>query len=306
MKFTIYQESRPGKRPSNQDRIAYCYSRDALLLVIADGMGGHLHGEVAAQIAVQYITQTFQREAQPLVQDPVLFLSHVMTNAHHAILDYAFDKHLPEAPRTTTVVCLIQNGLAHWAHAGDSRLYLLRNGEVEAQTRDHSRVQLMMDQGLIDAEGAAKHPGRNRIYSCLGGNHSPQIEFSRPTPLYSGDVILLCTDGAWGPLGTEELVKRLATPKNLMKDTPRVLDAAETLAGAHADNLSMISLMWHDDFADELPDTVSTQTMAVSSFTTQMESFERSVGNGAQDLTDEEIEQAISEINVAIKKFTQD
>ena len=306
MKFTIYQESRPGKRPSNQDRIAYCYSRDALLLVIADGMGGHLHGEVAAQIAVQYITQTFQREAQPIVQDPVLFLSHVMTNAHHAILDYAFDKHLPEAPRTTTVVCLIQNGLAHWAHAGDSRLYLMRNGEVAAQTRDHSRVQLMMDQGLIDADGAAKHPGRNRIYSCLGGNHSPQIEFSRPTPLYSGDVIVLCTDGVWGPLGTEELVKRLAVPKNLMKDTPRVLDAAEALAGAHADNLSMISLAWHDDFADELPETVSTQTMAVSSFTTQMESFDRSVGSGAQDLTDEEIEQAIKEINVAIKKFTHD
>jgi len=306
MKFTIYQESRPGKRPSNQDRIAYCYSRDALLMVIADGMGGHLHGEVAAQIAVQYITQTFQREAQPMVQDPVLFLSHVMTNAHHAILDYAFDKHLPEAPRTTAVVCLIQNGLAHWAHAGDSRLYLLRKGEIEAQTRDHSRVQLMMDQGLLDAEGAAKHPGRNRIYSCLGGNHAPQIEFSRPTPLYSGDVLVLCTDGVWGPLGSDELVKRLAAPKNLMKDTPRALDGAEALAGPHADNLSIVSLVWHDDFAEELPDTVSTQTMAVSSFTTQMESFDRSTGTGAQDLTEEEIEQAISEINVAIKKFSRD
>jgi len=306
MKFTIYQESRPGKRPSNQDRIAYCYSRDALLMVIADGMGGHLHGEVAAQIAVQYITQTFQREAQPMVQDPVLFLSHVMTNAHHAILDYAFDKHLPEAPRTTAVVCLIQNGLAHWAHAGDSRLYLVRKGAIEAQTRDHSRVQLMMDQGLLDAEGAAKHPGRNRIYSCLGGNHSPQIEFSRPTPLYAGDVMILCTDGVWGPLGSEELVKRLAAPKNLMKETPRVLDGAETLAGPHADNLSIVSLVWHDDFAEELPDTVSTQTMAISSFTTQMESFDRSTGSGAQDLTEEEIEQAISEINVAIKKFSQD
>jgi len=307
MKFTIYQESRPGKRPSNQDRLAYCYSRDALLMVIADGMGGHLHGEVAAQIAAQYITQTFQKEAQPIVQDPVLFLSHVMTNAHHAILDYAFDKHLPEAPRTTCVVCLIQNGLAHWAHAGDSRLYLLRGGQVEAQTKDHSRIQLMLDQGLIDAEDAATHPGRNRIYSCLGGNHAPQIEFSRPVPLYSGDVMLMCTDGVWGPLGTEELARRYAEPKNLMKETPRILDAAELAAGPHADNLSIISLLWHDDFADELPDVISTQTMAVSSFTTQMESFDRSTSNASQqDLSDEEIEQAIAEINVAIKKFSKD
>lgn len=306
MKFTIYQESRPGKRPSNQDRIAYCYSRDALLMVIADGMGGHLHGEVAAQIAVQYITQAFQREAQPLVGDPVLFLSHVMTNAHHAILDYAFDKYLPEAPRTTVVACLIQNGLAHWAHAGDSRLYLLRKGEVELQTRDHSRVQLMLDQGLIDADGAAVHPGRNRIYSCLGGNHAPQVEFSRPTPLYSGDLVVLCTDGVWGPLGNEDLKTGLFGAKNLMKAIPKLMDEAEARAGAHADNLSMIGLQWLEDFADTLPDTVSTQTMAISSFTTQMESFERTAGSGAQDLTDDEIEQAISEINIAIKKFSKD
>ena len=312
MKFTIYQESRIGKRASNQDRISYCYSRDALLMVIADGMGGHLHGEVAAQIAVQYVTQTFQREANPMVADPVLFLSHVMTNAHHAILDYAFDKHLPEAPRTTAVVCLIQNGLAHWAHAGDSRLYLFRNGAVEAQTRDHSRVQLMLDQGLIDAEAAARHPGRNRIYSCLGGNHSPQIEFSRPTPLYAGDQLALCTDGAWGPLGTDDLRDRLCASKNIIKDVPKILDAAETAAGAHADNLSMINLVWHDDFADELPDTISTKTMAVSRFTTQMEGFERATGSSTagngiqQELSDEEIEQAIAEIKVAINKFTTD
>ncbi|KAA3655464.1 MAG: serine/threonine-protein phosphatase [Proteobacteria bacterium] len=306
MKFTIYQESRIGKRTSNQDRIAYCYSRDALLMVIADGMGGHLHGEVAAQIAVQYITQAFQREAQPLVGDPVLFLSQVMTNAHHAILDYAFDKYLPEAPRTTVVACLIQNGLAHWAHAGDSRLYLIRNSQIEMQTRDHSRVQLMLDQGLIDADGAAVHPGRNRIYSCLGGNHSPQVEFSRPTPLYSGDIIALCTDGAWGPVGNDALTARLAGGKSLMKAIPKLLDEAESLGGPHADNLSMIGLLWQQDYAETLPDTVSTQTMAISSFTTQMESFERTAGSGAQDLTDDEIEQAISEINVAIKKFSKD
>ena len=75
MKFTIYQESRPGRRPTNEDRIAYSYSRDSLLMVVADGMGGHLHGEVAAQIAAQYITEAFQREAHPLLKDPFLFLS---------------------------------------------------------------------------------------------------------------------------------------------------------------------------------------------------------------------------------------
>ena len=65
MRFSVYQESRIGGRKSNQDRVAHCYSRDAMLVVIADGMGGHLHGEIAAQIAVEYITEAFQREGRP-------------------------------------------------------------------------------------------------------------------------------------------------------------------------------------------------------------------------------------------------
>jgi serine/threonine protein phosphatase PrpC len=182
MRFTIFQESRVGKRRTNQDRVAYSYTRDALLLVLADGMGGHLYGEVAAQISVQFIAQSFQQEARPKVTDPILFLSRVLSNAHHAILDYAFDKHLADIPRTTIVACLVQEGVAHWAHAGDSRLYLIRKGKLVTQTRDHSRVQLMLDQGLLDAESAAVHPGRNRIFSCLGGSHPPQIEFSRGVP----------------------------------------------------------------------------------------------------------------------------
>ncbi|MDO9596112.1 MAG: serine/threonine-protein phosphatase [Azoarcus sp.] len=305
MRFTIFQESRIGKRKTNQDRIAYCYSRDALLMVLADGMGGHLHGEVAAHIAVQYLTQAFQREAQPVLKDPALFLSHSLSSAHHAILDYTLDKNLPEAPRTTIVVCVVQDGYAHWAHAGDSRLYLLRQGRIATQTRDHSRVQLMMDQGLLDAKGAATHPGRNRIYSCLGGTHAPQIEFSRRMLLQDGDVLALCSDGVWGPLGNEGVVREL-TGTNLMEAVPKVMNRAEELAGPTCDNLSIIAMCWHDDLGDAVPDSVSTQTMALNDFTTQMDAFQRTRPPASiVDLTDDEIERAISEINSAIKKFSK-
>ena len=87
MKFTIYQESRIGKRANNEDRLAHCYSRDALLMVIADGMGGHYYGEVAAQIAVQTLAESFQREATPELRDPFMFLQKALSNAHHAIAD---------------------------------------------------------------------------------------------------------------------------------------------------------------------------------------------------------------------------
>ncbi|MBS0352819.1 MAG: serine/threonine-protein phosphatase [Proteobacteria bacterium] len=301
MRFTIFQESRVGKRRTNQDRVAYSYTRDALLMLLADGMGGHLYGELAAQISVQFIAQSFQQEAKPKVTDPVLFLSRVLSNAHHAILDYAFDKHLSDIPRTTIVACLIQDGVAHWAHAGDSRLYLIRKGRLVAQTRDHSRVQLMLDQGLLDAESAAVHPGRNRIFSCLGGSHPPQIEFSRGTPLGNGDVIAMCSDGVWGPLDTDMLVKALSDGK-VMESVPHVMNEAEELGGSQCDNMSLIAMTWHDDNPGDIPDTVSTRTMPFDAVTTQMEGFGRGKRD-QEDLSEDEIERAIREINAAIHKF---
>lgn len=311
MKFTIFQESRIGRRKTNQDRIAHCYSRDSLLMVLADGMGGHLHGEVAAHISVQYLTHVFQREAQPLLMDPAMFLSRELSLAHHAILDYSHEKGLREAPRTTIVACVVQGAHAYWAHAGDSRLYLLRNGRVQIQTHDHSRVQLMMDQGLLDVRSAATHPNRNRVYSCLGGTHLPQIEFSRRTPLQNGDILALCTDGVWGPLGNEGIVRSLdkETP---MLAVPRLLTEAEAIAGPACDNLSMIAMVWRegsddgDGDGDGASDVISTQTMTLSDFTTRMDSFQHARPSASDSyLSDDEIENAIQEINAAIQKFSK-
>ncbi|AKU14281.1 putative phosphoprotein phosphatase [Azoarcus sp. CIB] len=305
MKFTIYQESRVGQRKNNQDRLAYSYSRDALLMVVADGMGGHLHGEVASHICVQFITEAFQRDARSVQRDPSMFLSRALTNAHNAILDYAFDKNLDEAPRTTVVACIVQDGFAYWAHAGDSRLYVLRQGRIAMHTRDHSRVQLMIDQGLLNAEEAARHPGRNRVYSCLGGNHAPQVEFSKRLPLRDGDVLALCSDGVWGPLGDAALSEGMSAP-DIMRAVPALLDRAEAIAGASCDNLSMIAMRWHDDATQPHGDAVSTQTMALDNFTTQLESFDTSRAPASRfDISDDDIEKAISEINAAIQKFSK-
>ena len=301
MKFTIYQESRTGKRESNQDRLAYCYSRDALLMVIADGMGGHLHGEVAAQIAVQYITEAFQRDATPALADPFMFLSRALNQAHQTILDYAADRKLPEAPRTTCVACVVQKNVAYWAHAGDSRLYALRGGRVLAQTRDHSRVQMLLDQGLIDAETAAVHPARNRVFSCLGGNHAPQVDFSRKTPLKSGDVVALCSDGVWGPLGNDLMAQSLAG-MNPMVAVPRVLNLAESRGGDTSDNLSLIAMQWGENYAEDTLGSVSTRTMPFTAFTTRMGDVGKD--RAAPDLSEDDIERAISEIRNAIRKHS--
>ena len=306
MRFSVYQESRIGKRSNNEDRIAYCYSRDALLMVVADGMGGHFYGEVAAQIAVQYLTAAFQREAQPTLTDPFLFLHKGMTNAHHAILDFVAENKLKDSPRTTCVACVIQNSIAYWAHVGDSRLYLIRKKRAISQTRDHSRVRLLVDQGTITEKEAETHPDKNKVYTCLGGHQLPEIEFSKKTPLESGDMVALCTDGVWGPLDPTTFVSSMSEG-NFMQAVPMLLNKAELEGGPHGDNLSIVAVRWDEDYVAPTADSISTHTMAMDEIQTQIMDFGRSRSEQPKklDLSDDEIEKAISEIRSAINKYSK-
>ena len=251
MKFNIFQESRIGKRKINQDRMSYVYTRDALMMVVADGMGGHLFGELAAQITVQTVSDSFKTLARTTLNDPFLFLSRSISQSHLAINKYAHEKSLADAPRTTCVVCIIQGGIAYWAHVGDSRLYAIRAGKSLAQTRDHSHVNLLVDQGVIEASAAGTHPARNLVYSCLGGPNPPEIEFSRKIALQQGDIIALCTDGVWAPVSDEALLHVL-TNQTPMLAVPKLLDQAEQQAGSHCDNLTLMVMQWEYTGA-ELP-----------------------------------------------------
>lgn len=305
MKFTIYQESRVGKRRNNQDRLAHCYSREALLMVVADGMGGHLHGEVAAQIAVQYLTETFQREAKPRLSDPFMFLAGGLQNAHQAVQDYALAKRLPEAesPRTTCVACIVQDSIAYWAHAGDSRLYALRDGRILTRTRDHSTVQSMIDDGQLTPAEAMHHPLRNRIYSCLGGLQNPQFDFSRKTTLQSGDVIALMSDGVWGPLEDLQITSALYG-RDVMQAVPALIDEAERSGGANCDNLSLVAMSWGENYGEETLQAIETQSLPLDGHSTQMPEFDRRSAP-LPELTDEDIENAIDEIRNAIQKHSK-
>lgn len=306
MKFTIYQESRLGKRANNEDRLAHCYSRDALLMVVADGMGGHYYGEIAAQIAVQSLVESFQREATPAIADPFLFLQKAMINAHRAIIDFTDAHNLKDSPRTTCVACIIQDNIAYWAHAGDSRLYLMRDGKVLIHTRDHSRVQLLKDQGVINEAQAAVHPDRNKVYSCLGGPKTPEIEFSRKTPLEAGDVLALCTDGLWGVIPGETMAVALKSD-NLMQAVPMLLGQADIRGGPNADNLSIVAVRWEDSYREERTgpsSVVSTQLMSRDTVTTKLDAFGRNPSYKTE-LSEEEIERAIDEIRSTIQKYSK-
>ena len=304
MQFTIFQESRKGSRSLNQDRIAYTYSRDTLLLVVADGMGGHAGGEIAAQIAVRLFIERFQQEATPILKNPLTFLHETMVKAHTALGSYSAQFSMLETPRTTCVACIVQAGHAYWVHVGDSRLYLYRRGALMAHTRDHSKVQYLVDQGIIRAIDVPDHPDRNKVYSCLGGMVDPVIDLSNRTLLRDGDILVLCTDGLWGPITSDEIGGWL-TGAPILKAAPDMMREAERRAGLDGDNLSAIIVRWGlESEVDDLTSTI-TETLPLGEFATQLDStLSLPDRKGTErDLSEDEIERAIDEIQTTIRRY---
>ncbi len=304
MRFTIFQESRKGSRKVNQDRIAYTFSRDALLLVVADGMGGHAGGEIAAQIAVRLFIERFQQEAKPILKNPLKFLQDTMVRAHSALGSYANQFSMLETPRTTCVACIVQAGHAYWCHVGDSRLYLFRQGGLIGSTKDHSKVQYLVDQGIIGADEVVSHPDRNKIFSCLGGLVDPVIDLSRRTPLRNGDVLVLCTDGLWTVFEQREIATWL-TSTPILTTAPQMMREGEKRGGAEGDNLSAIIVRWGPETLTDEQTTTITETLGLGEFETQIDrTLTLTDRKGTQrDLTDDEIEHAIEEIQSTIQKY---
>ncbi len=304
MRFTIFQESRKGSRKVNQDRIAYTFSRDTLLLVVADGMGGHAGGEIAAQIAVRLFIERFQQEAKPILKNPLKFLQDTMLRAHSALGSYANQFSMLETPRTTCVACVVQAGHAYWCHVGDSRLYLFRQGGLIGATKDHSKVQYLVDQGIIGADEVAAHPDRNKIFSCLGGLVDPVIDLSRRTPLRNGDILVLCTDGLWSVLDQRQMADWL-TSTPILTTAPKMMREGEKRGGDEGDNLSAIVVRWGPETLTDEQTTTVTETLGLGEFETQIDrTLTLTDRAGTQrDLTDDEIEHAIEEIQSTIQKY---
>lgn len=300
MKFTIFQNSLQGPRKYNQDRLAYSYSKDALLLVVADGMGGHRYGEVAAQIAVTTITEAFQRLAIPSLSSPAKFLIDHIQQIHDTISQFALERELLEAPRTTIAVAIVQRGMLYCAHVGDSRLYHFRNNHLLFRTEDHSIVQSLYSKGMIEKDEMTTHPYRHKVYSCLGGDTPPKIDLADRQELAEGDTILLCTDGVWGALSDDQ-IKRMLMQGTISESVSEILKQAEIISSDQGDNMSAIGLQWGDKLSNPL--AVSTVSMAMGATTTIMNpTTTRENGLTDDDISDEEIENTINAIQEALRR----
>lgn len=305
MRFSVYQESHIGGRKNNQDRMGYSFTRDALLLVLADGMGGHLQGEMAATIALQTVGSLFQQNANPYIKKPEKFLEDSFFAAHREIHRYRAINNLPETPRTTIVACLVQHNNAFWAHCGDSRLYWMRRGQILSRTRDHSRIETLIAQGKVDPSERDTHPERNKLFNCLGAPNMPIVELSRRASLQAGDVLLLCSDGLWSVLPDHVLAQSLTT-NTVVRAVPELLATATGIAGKTSDNVTAVAMMWEGaNVLSASPTTITTHTLPLGSVTTTIHAPRHADLEQADVFNDSEIEKAIEEIRGAIEKTSR-
>lgn len=300
MKFSVFQISRKGGREKNEDRMGYCYTRSSGLFLLADGMGGHPQGEVAAQIALQTISALYQQQAQPEIADVNDFFTAAVMAAHHQILRYAAEKGLLDTPRTTLVAAIVQNGVAHWVHCGDSRLYFVRQGELLARTRDHSYLQQRSDSRR--GSSSSVEISRNVLYTCLGSPSKPVFEQTGPLALLQGDRLLLCSDGLWGAMEDADIVFHLSQ-KSVSMSGPELVEQALIKAGAHSDNVTLVAMEWETpDMIQSTRGNISTDDIEEGVFASTVQAGLIESGGAADDLDEAAIERSIAEINAAIRR----
>ncbi len=230
------------EKAENQDSIGYiCDERhDLHLLIVADGVGGAPCGRVASQLAVQTIRQSFfgVNLASGLTEGDLRErLTQAITEANRVILQRGSrDRHC-RGMGSTCAVMVLSESRAHIAHAGDSRVYLIRDNRIIRLTRDHSRVRRMLDDGLITEEEAANHPERHWLERALGMREEIRFDLrAEPLLLEHQDVLVVCTDGLTNLVEDEEIY-RIVRQSSVSRGCEQLIQLANERGGQ--DNISV-------------------------------------------------------------------
>ena len=228
-----------GDRPYQQDQVvmlAHPRVKGCVLAVVADGMGGRSGGRAAADQVMMTAKQVFERFA-PESDNPEAMLSSVVREAHLLIRLVAIAAE-QEPHSTIAAFVILPNGSCMWVHAGDSRIYHFRNGQLLYQTSDHSYVQTLVDQGQLTLEEARYHPQSNILLHCLGTADDPPLVHHRIPMLKQGDVLLACSDGIWHYFSPDELssITRLLSPREASQF---LIERARMRANGSGDNMSL-------------------------------------------------------------------
>ena len=228
-----------GDRKEQQDRVAllpHPNGGGVALAVVADGMGGHTGGALAAQ-QVLHTAGTNLGQFSARSEVPRELLDSSLNEAHMLIKASRFINE--KDPHSTAVMLLLQPGNVSWAHCGDSRMYRFRGERLMFRTTDHSYVESLVAKGRISPEQAQVHPNRNILLTSLGGNEPPCIDHGETGDLQAGDAFVLCSDGLWGYFGDAELGAVVAA-YSAREASDLLINRARTRAHGDGDNVSLV------------------------------------------------------------------
>lgn len=203
-------------RDSNQDAYAVGeFSNEVVWAVVCDGMGGAAGGNIASALAVKVISDKINASYSEKMRDSSIhnMLDSALTAANIEVYDFAETNHELKGMGTTVVCAIVRNNQAYIAHAGDSRAYVLRNGEITQVTTDHSMVQDLLSRGKITSEEAEHHPNKNIITRAVGVDKSIDIDFAQ-IDLGDNDILMLCTDGLSNYVSNDEMVEIMSDGKH--------------------------------------------------------------------------------------------
>lgn len=197
-------------RQNNEDSFLELALRDedrgCMLLVVADGMGGHNAGEVASKTVVESIESYFKTEESDLNSDKTLIhLEKSIKQANDAVIKASSNDESLKGMGSTCTAMLILDNKTFVAHVGDSRAYLIRGKNIDQITKDHTLAEKMCDSGIISKEEAKSSPHRNMLMKAIGIAEDVEVETYDPVKALAGDVYLLCSDGLTEYIDEEEL-----------------------------------------------------------------------------------------------------
>lgn len=227
-----------GDREEQQDRVglfAHPTQKGTLLAVLADGMGGHTGGALAAEQVIQSARQSFQTSSL-IAAEVQATLAGGINDAHDGIKLSRFTSE--QDPHSTACLFVLQPGRADWAHCGDSRIYHYRDGVKVSRSYDHSHVMNLVKMGYLTEEQAESHPQKNLLISCLGDNDAPKIDFGSTVPLVGGDCFLLCSDGLWAYFSDDEL-GRVLNEFPVRQAAEILINSARDRAQGRGDNCTL-------------------------------------------------------------------
>ena len=238
-RLTVSTGAHRGDRSYQQDRvevIVHPRVPGCLLAVVADGMGGKSGGRKAADQVILTAKQLFDRYV-PGQDEAAEMLKSLVLESHLMIKLTAITSE--EEPHSTVAAFLLEGGLkCESVHAGDSRVYHFRGGDLMSRTSDHSYVQRLVDEGQITEEEATSHPQSNLLTGCLGTHSDPPLAVRRLDDVIPGDSLLVCSDGLWHYFTPRE-IGAIVNTLPAREATEMLISKARQRAGGGGDNLSV-------------------------------------------------------------------